>query len=183
MKKIIFVLLLLLSACTTPPRTSYKIKDFISVAPVEIPAKKIYIQNDVAGKRQSPHIEHMMPMPPERVIQNWAYVRLRPDKNKKNKAILKIKEASMTRFDAPQPSLFVKDNHEYILDFDIELIISDEQNNTLKTVQTNGKINRQIPQRSSIDAKDAVYYQMLSEMWDVLDSKLISEIRQNTLDL
>lgn len=184
MKKYIAVLMgLALTACLPQYTNPYKIKDYTQVPLIEMPVTRVEIKSDVSGLQKNPHVEHLMPMTPEKSLKNWALIRLRPTYQKNNKAEFVIKEASMIREEEKNPSFFTYDNYKYTLTYAVTLQILDEDKNIIRTVEGQGVVIQSQPQKASERERDTLFSDMLGKMEEHLDTKMTEEIIQNIVDL
>jgi hypothetical protein len=66
-----------LAGCESPPpRPTFPDIRFTDQAPIRLAVSSIEISSDFKPTFQSPHVEHLFPVPPERALENWAHDRL-----------------------------------------------------------------------------------------------------------
>ena len=179
MKKIILSVVMFLCACVPSYDTAPKMKDYSQVPLLELPVQRVNIISNVNGIERLPHVENLMPLTPEKVLKNWALIRIRPNYQKKYKAEFVIEKAQMIRQEAPEKSLFVYDNYKYVLSYKVSVRILDEEQNELRNVSIEGYVSRKLPQKASVLQRDNMFAQMLYEMEEQLDKQMLIEIEQS----
>jgi hypothetical protein len=66
-----------LSACESPPpRPTFPDIRFTGEPPIRLAVGAVDISSDFKPSFQSPHVEHLFPVPPQRAMENWAHDRL-----------------------------------------------------------------------------------------------------------
>jgi hypothetical protein len=66
-----------LAACESPPpRPTFPDIRFTSEPAIRLAVSAVEISSDFKASFQSPHVEHLFPVPPERALENWAHDRL-----------------------------------------------------------------------------------------------------------
>ncbi len=183
MKKILFTVMLFLSACIPSYDKAPVMKDYSQVPLMELPVTRVNIVSNVGQLERLPHVENLMPLTPEKALKNWALIRVRPNYAKPYKAEFVIEKAQMIREDAPEKSIFTLDNYKYVLSYQVSVRILDENAQQLRMVTLEGFVSRKLPQKASVEQRDNMFMQMLLDMENQLDEKLPLEIKQNLLDV
>lgn len=66
-----------LAGCESPPpRPTFADIRFTDQAPIRLAVSSVEISREFKPTFQSPHVEHLFPVPPERALENWAHDRL-----------------------------------------------------------------------------------------------------------
>ncbi len=183
MKKMLFLAMFILCACVPNYDKAPKMKDYSQVPLLELPVSRVNIVSNIGQMERLPHVENLMPMTPEKALKNWALIRLRPNYQKPYKAEFVILKAEMIRSEQPEKNWFIYDNYKYVLSYQVEVRIFNEEKETLRTVTIDGFIARTLPQKASVNQRDNMFTQMLLDMEDQLDEQMTQEIKQNLLDL
>jgi hypothetical protein len=67
----------LLAGCeSAPPRPSFADIRFTGAPPIRLAVGGIDVTSEFKAGFQSPHVEHLYPVPPARALENWAHDRL-----------------------------------------------------------------------------------------------------------
>ena len=183
MKKF-FILFLcsILTACMPTYQKPYQVKDYTKEPAIELPADKIEMVSEIEPNQKLPHVEDLMPITPEKALLNWAYIRLRDNHQKPYLAKFIVKQASMTREEMPAEAIFKLENYKYTLTYEVELQLINQKGTLLKATNVKGYVMRTQPIRSSIQDRDAMMVEMLDEMENAVNEKIVTEVQQKFVD-
>lgn len=184
MKKLwMIAVLVMLSGCFPNYTKPYQMKDYSAIPPIELPVQKIVSISQQEAFMQLPHAENMMPITPERAVFNWAYLRLRANYKKPYTAEVIVKKATMIRTEEINTNLFQLNNYRYNLDYIVSVRIVNDRGVALREFGIEGHHMRTQPIRSSVQERDALFVEMLTEMENKLDTDLGRELKQNLIDV
>ena len=182
MKKImLFLMMIFVGGCLPKYTAPLRMKDYEKEGVLMLPVKNIVLVSEIELPGRLPHVEYQMPMTPEKALRNWAFIRLRADHSKPYTAEFIVKTASMTRESEIKESWFVYDNYKYTLTYDVMLRIVNEAGKEISHVQANGFVMQTLPERASVNERDALFMDMLNHMIDDLNAELSEKVKQKNL--
>ena len=87
---------LVLAACATPdPAPRYADITFQGKPKIGLDVGSIEVVNEYREPLSRPHVEHLVPVNPGRTVERWASDRLTASGSQFNRAVLRVKEASI----------------------------------------------------------------------------------------
>lgn len=180
-----FALIGTLAACdTVPPRPSYPDIRFTSGAPIRLAVSAIEVRNDYKPTFQSPHVEHLFPVPPARAAENWAHDRLQAGGGP-SRARVTIQDASVVEVPLKKKSegitsAFTKEPSErYDASLRVTVEIVDERGMPLRSATVKATRSQSVLEGITPNERDQAWYDMTKALTSDFDQQMSAEISSN----
>jgi hypothetical protein len=175
-----------LAACdTAPPRPTYPDIHFTNETPIRLAVSVVDVRNDYKPTFQSPHVEHLFPVPPAQAAENWAHDRLQAGGGAAVSARFTIQEASVIETQLPKKSegisgAFKKEATErYDATLRAMLEIVDARGFALRTVTTKVVRSQSVLEGITPNERDQTWYDMTKALMADFDQQMSAEISAN----
>lgn len=167
---------LLLGACTALPLSTFDIDTYATQAPIYLNISMMDTKSEVLTYNKLPHIEKDLPITPNDVLLDWAHNRFRGiNIATPISAEFTVLKAYMTQTETPSDKWYVLDNITYRLDYDVMLQFK-RNGQILHTQTATGWEEYAIPQKSPLTTKEQTWEQMMNNMIQKINDKIIPEI-------
>ncbi|MFA7431028.1 MAG: hypothetical protein WCZ23_12800 [Rhodospirillaceae bacterium] len=175
-----------LSACTTepPPARAFAELRFTNQAPLSFGAQGPEIINNFRPPMGDPHVEHLMPLPPEKAIRTWVGDRLQASGVGNNTLRVTINNASVT--ETPLDTKggvrgFFTDQQELRYDAraDVVVQIIDMEGRVRAEAVSNVWRSRTLGQKASLAERERLWFELVERLMLDLDSQLTTGLRQH----
>jgi hypothetical protein len=184
--KIVAIALLAgLAACdTAPPRPTYPDIRFTSAPPIRLAVSAIDLSSEFKPTFQSPHVEHLFPVPPAQAAENWAHDRLQAGGGTA-RARFTIQDASVIETVLPKKSegisgAFKKEATErYDATLRAKLEILDARGFALRTVTVRVVRSQSVIEGITPNERDQTWYDMTKALMADFDQQMSTEISAN----
>jgi hypothetical protein len=180
---------LTLSACATepPPQRAFADLRFNTQAPLSFGTQGPEIINNFRPPMGDPHVEHLMPLPPEKAIRTWVADRLQASGVGNDTLRITINNASVT--ETPLDTQggvrgFFTDQQDLRYDARADVVV--------QIVDLNGRVraeavsnvwrSRTLPQKASLAERERLWFQLVERLMQDLDSQLSTGLRQHFRD-
>ena len=177
-----FALGLTLAACESPPpRPTYPDIRFTDEQPIRLAVSAVDVQSDFKPTFQSPHVEHLFPVPPERAAENWAHDRLQAGGGAA-RARFTIQDASVTETELKKKSegvtgAFTKEPAErYDASLQAKLDIVDDHGMAVRTVTVKVARSQEVLEGITPNDRDNTWYAMTKALMADFDKQMSAEI-------
>lgn len=175
-----------LAACdTSPPRPTYPDIRFISEAPIRLAVSTIDVRSEYKPTFQSPHVEHLFPVPPAQAAENWARDRLKAGGSGAVSARFTIQDASVIETELKKKSegisgAFKKEPTErYDATLRAALEIVDAHGLALRTVTVKVVRSQSVLEGITPNERDQTWYDMTKALMADFDQQMSAEISAN----
>lgn len=177
-----------LTACTTaPPRPTYPDIRFTNEAPIRLAVSAIDVRNEYKPTFQSPHVEHLFPVPPAQAAENWAHDRLQAGgaSGGAARARFTIQDASVIETELQKKSegisgAFKKEATErYDATLRATLEILDARGFALRTVTVKAVRSQSVIEGITPNERDQTWYDMTKALMTDFDQQMSAEISAN----
>jgi hypothetical protein len=174
-----------LAACdTAPPRPTYPDIHFTSEAPIRLAVSAIDVRNEYKPTFQSPHVEHLFPVPPAQAAENWVHDRLQAGGGAV-RGRFTIQDASVIETQLPKKSegisgAFKKEATErYDAMLRAMLEIVDARGFALRTVTVKVVRSQSVLEGITPNERDQTWYDMTKALMADFDQQMSAEISAN----
>lgn len=174
---------LALTSCKDAPRLSnFMPISFADSSPIELNIYDINFQNEYQQTKRAPHIEHMLPVPLDKTIENWTRDRIKTV-GSDNSLLVVVKEASMVERQLPTTKGFMdwfKDEQakEYTAKVTLELRIYGDRALSLASTEITATRSRTVPESASLAQRDEELYRLTKALMNDLNAELEKNIQQ-----
>lgn len=174
-----------LAACTAdaPPQRAFADLRFTNQAPLVFGAQGPEVINRFTPPMADPHVEHLMPLPPEKAIRTWAADRLQATGVGSNILRVTINNASVTETALATKggvSGFFTDQQELRYDARADVVVQvvDPSGRVLAEATSNVWRARTLNQKASLAERERMWYLLVETLMQDLDSQLTTGLRQ-----
>jgi hypothetical protein len=186
LKFVAVALLAGLAACNTaPPRPTYPDIRFSAEPPIRLAiGAAVEVRNEYKPTFQTPHVEHLFPVPLAQAAENWAHDRLAAGGGAA-RARFTIQDASVIETELPKKSegitgAFKKEATErYDATLRATLQIVDERGLALRTVTVKAVRSQSVIEGITPNERDQTWYDMTKALMADFDQQMSAEISAN----
>lgn len=174
-----------LAACSSeaPPPPAFPELRFTHAAPLVFGTQGPEVVSRFTPPLADPHVEHLMPLPPEKAIRTWAADRLQATGI--GNAVLRvvINDASVTETPLDTKggvSGFFTDQQELRYDAraDVAVQVVSPDGQVLAEATSNVWRSRTLNQKASLAEREKMWFRLVEALMQDLDSQLTSGLRQ-----
>jgi hypothetical protein len=174
-----------LAACNTaPPRPTYPDIRFTNEPPIRLAVSAVDLRNEYKPTFQSPHVEHLFPVPLAQAAENWAHDRLQAGGGAA-RARYTIQDASVIETELKKKSegisgAFKKEPTErYDATLRATLEIVDGRGFALRTVTVKVVRSQSVIEGITPNERDQTWYDMTKALMADFDQQMSAEISAN----
>jgi hypothetical protein len=178
----LFVGLVFLVGCTTqiPLKPSFPPLSFAPRGEFVFDAERLEIVNNFQTTLEAPHIEHLVPLAPERALRQWADERL-AGKGQQGAIRFEIIEASFLEQQLPRTQglqgVFTKDESQlYTVRLEVKLLVDSPPRLASGTASARVERSRSISEDSSLNDREKLWYQLVREAMEDFDRQISKNI-------
>jgi hypothetical protein len=174
--------LALLAACDTPPmRQSFATLTFQDRPPIRLDVAQIEIMQAYKAPGVAPHVDHLFPQKPADVAATWGRDVLRPV-GERGMAIYTILDASATETALPRTTgltqtFKTEQSERYDLRIEVKLELGNPLLRTTGIATASATRSQTVAENTTLNQREAVWFQMTESAMRELDSKLEVAIR------
>lgn len=174
-----------LSACATepPPQRAFAELRFTHQQPLVFGAQGPEVVTRYQAPMRDPHVEHLMPLPPEKAIRTWVNDRLQATGVGGNTLRVIIHNASVT--ETPLDTQggvrgFFTDQQEMRYDARADVVVQvvDPQGRVRAEATSNVYRSRTLNEKASLAERERMWFQLVERLMLDLDSQLTTGLRQ-----
>lgn len=157
---------LVLAACATPdPAPRYADITFQGAPKIGLDVGSIEVVNEYREPLSRPHVEHLVPVNPGRTIERWASDRLSADGSRFNRAVLRVKEASIVeeplRTTTGLRGLVTNEQAErYTATVEVMLEILDNRGMRIGVADARVQRSRTVPEDITLNDRERAWYEL-----------------------
>lgn len=182
MKKTLFALLFLLTACGEVNPPSYPAPSYRQYQPIYMKVSSIEVVEEYRQPMRLPNVEHLMPYSPADAMQIWAKQRLKASGGSRTMQVI-IKDASVVQKDLPTKGgisglLTVEQDKQYDARLEVEMRIYGDA--ALSEASVNVVANRMMTmsESASVADREVKFQQLLKDMMQTTNAELEKNIHQ-----
>lgn len=175
-----------LAACASepPPQRAFAELRFTNQTPLAFGAQGPEVVNRFQAPMAAPHVEHLMPLSPEKAIRTWAQDRLQATGVGTNSLRVVINTASVTETPLDTKggiSGFFTDQQEMRYDAraDVAVQIVDSQGRVRAEAISNVYRSRTLNEKASLAERERLWFQLVERLMQDLDNQLSTGLRQH----
>jgi len=175
----------LVAGCdSAPPRPTYADIRFTDEPPIRLAVGGVDIQSEWRPSIQPPHVEHLFPVEPARVLENWAHDRIAPAGGSA-RAIFVIQDASVIEVDLKKKeegvaAVFTKEpSQRYDATVQATLRIVDDRGTPVRYVTVKATRSETVLEDISPNDRDKTWYEMTRKLMADFDRQMSTEISAN----
>jgi hypothetical protein len=176
---------LILAACESgpPPRPAFPDIRFTGKPPLRIDAAGVDIERVFRSSLQTPQVEHLFPVTPERAMENWALDRLEPVGTSRRVRV-RIVDASVKEVELPKTSgmrgAFTTDQAQrYDASAEMTVDLMGDRGFPERSVSAKASRSRSVPEGITPNDREKVWYELTEALMADLDTELERQIRAN----
>jgi len=185
LKILAIAVLAAVAACNTaPPRPTYPDIRFTTQPPIRLAVSSVDVRSEYKPTFQSPHVEHLFPVPPAQAAENWAHDRLQAGGGGA-RARFTIQDASVIETELKKKTegitgAFKKEPTErYDATLRGMLEIVDERGFALRTVTVKVVRSQSVIEGITPNERDQTWYDMTKALMGDFDQQMSAEISAN----
>lgn len=171
-----------LVACESPPpRPTYPEIRFTDQAPIRLAVSVVEVRSEFKPSFQSPHVEHLFPVPPARAMENWAHDRLAAAGGNA-RAQFTIQDASVVEVELKKKEeglsgAFTKEPAQrYDATIQATLQIVDERGLPLRTATVKATRSQSVLEGITPNEREKTWYDMTKALMADFDQQMSTEI-------
>ena len=175
----------LVAGCdSAPPRPTYADIRFTDEPPIRLAVGGVDIQSEWQPSIQPPHVEHLFPVEPARVLENWARDRIAPAGGSA-RAVFVIQDASVIEVDLKKKeegvaAVFTKEpSQRYDATVQATLRIVDDRGSPVRYVTVKATRSETVLEDISPNDRDKTWYEMTRKLMADFDRQMSAEISAN----
>jgi hypothetical protein len=179
---VVFALVGSLAACdTAPPRPTFADIRFTGEPPIRLAVSAVDVRDDFKPSFQSPHVEHLFPVPPERALENWARDRL-VAAGGSARARFVVVDASVTETELKKKEegitgAFTKEPAErYDATIQANLDILDASGMPVRSVMVKAQRSQSVLEGITPNERDETWYNLTKALMADFDRQMSAEI-------
>jgi hypothetical protein len=172
----------LLAGCeSAPPRPSFSDIRFTDSPPIRLAVGGIDVASDFKSSFQSPHVEHLFPVPPARALENWAHDRLAATTGSARARFL-IQEASVVEVELKKKEegitgvLTKEQAQRYDATVRATLSIVDDRGLPVRTVTVKATRSQSVLEGITPNDREKTWYDMTKALMRDFDQQMGIEI-------
>jgi hypothetical protein len=176
---------LLLAACETtpPPRPVFPDIRFIQKPPLRIDAAALDIERAFRSTLQTPFVEHLFPVSPERAAENWARDRLQPVGTSRRIRVriidASVKEIELAKTPGVRGAFTTDQAQRYDANAEVTVDLMGERGFAERSVAAKASRSRSVPEDITPNDRERVWYELTHALLTDLDTELERQIRAN----
>ena len=181
----ILVLAGFVTACETPaPAPAYPELTWSHLAPITFKAGAVEIVDEYVAPLKSPNLDHEFPVVPEASLQRWTVDRINANDGTYRKVRMIIRNASAVGVPLKTKDgikgLFYKEQ-AFRIDAELEATIEvrNDRGFVSSTATAQVKRSRTVPEETSPNALDRIYFNLLENLMRDFNSRMELEIRKH----
>lgn len=174
-----------LAACESPPpRPTFPDIRFTSEPPIRLAVGGVDVQSNFRPSFQAPHIEHLLPVPPARAMENWAHDRLVAGGGNV-RARFVINDASVVGVELKKTEegitgAFTKEPSErYDATVAATLQIVDDHGLPVRTVSVKASRSQSVLEGITPNDREKTWYDLITRLMADFDQQMSREISAN----
>lgn len=174
-----------LAACSSeaPPTRAFPELRFTHEAPLVFGTQGPEVVSRFTPPLADPHVEHLMPLPPEKAIRTWAADRLQATGVGSNTLRVLINNASVTETPLDTKggvSGFFTDQQELRYDARADVVVQvvSPDGRVLAEATSNVWRSRTLNQKASLAERERLWFRLVESLMQDLDSQLSTGLRQ-----
>ncbi|HUH82982.1 MAG TPA: hypothetical protein VLX85_00140 [Stellaceae bacterium] len=175
----------LVAGCgSAPPRPTYADIRFNDEPPIRLAVGGVDIQSTWQPSIQPPHVEHLFPVEPVRVLENWARDRIAPAGGSA-RAVFVIEDASVIEVDLKKKESGVaavftnQPSQRYDATVQATLRIVDDRGTPVRYVTVKATRSETVLEDISPNDRDKTWYEMTKKLMADFDRQMSAEISAN----
>lgn len=174
----------LVAGCdSAPPRPTYADIRFTDEPPIRLAVGGVDIQSEWQPSIQPPHVEHLFPVEPARVLENWARDRIAPAGGNA-RAVFVIQDASVIEVNLKKKegvaAVFTKEpSQRYDATVQATLRILDDRGTPVRYVTVKATRSETVLEDISPNDRDKTWYEMTKKLMADFDRQMSAEISAN----
>jgi hypothetical protein len=172
----------LLAGCdSAPPRPSFSDIRFTDAPPIRLAVGGIDIASEFRASFQSPHVEHLFPVPPARAMENWAHDRLAAASGAA-RARFVIQDASVVEVELKKKeegitgALTKEPAQRYDASVQATLSILDDRGAMMRTVSVKAARSQTVLEGITPNDREKTWYDMTKALMADFDQQMGIEI-------
>ncbi|MBY0430695.1 MAG: hypothetical protein K2Q10_05820, partial [Rhodospirillales bacterium] len=180
---LVVLALVALAGChTTPPQQRLPTLSFSQFRPYRLNVGQIEVVSEFQAPLRDPHIEHVVPLPPEEAAKRWVQERLQP-MGTHGFARFIIRDARFVerplQVDKGIKGLFKTEQEaRYEAGLDVVVQILDDRHMPLADVQAKASRSRTLTEGTTLNQRDRVWYEMSESLIMEINTQLDSLLPQ-----
>ena len=173
---------LVLAACATPdPAPRYADITFQGKPKIGLDVGSIEVVNEYREPLSRPHVEHLVPVNPGRTVERWASDRLTASGSQFNRAVLRVKEASIVEEKLKtttglRGSLTNEQSERYTATVEAVLEILDNRGARIGMAEARGQRSRTVPEDITLNDRERAWYELTETTLRDLDTTLTRNV-------
>ena len=174
---------LLLAACETPPPgQSFPEITFDHKPGLTLDVAEIQVESKFTAPLTAPHVEHLMPAPPERSLRRWAVDRLRAA-GRGGSARFTILDATVVEDRLPLTKgvrgVFTTEQAErYTATVEARLVVFDDRGNELGTTNAKATHSTTVAEDASLHERERTWFTLTETLMNTFDAEMEQVTRQ-----
>jgi len=173
-----------LAACTNaPPVPHYPDIRFTQKDPMIVKALRVDIASDFQPTFAAPHVEHIVPISPERMARQWAMDRLQPMRS--GAAIARftildagIVETKLATTKGIKGAFTTEPAERYDASLRVRISLDDPARRYHGEVETAVQRSLTVQEDASINAREAAWYELVQKLGAEFDATMEQNLRQ-----
>jgi hypothetical protein len=172
-----------LAACESPPPApTFPDIRFSGEPPIRLAVSTVEVQSEFKPGFQSPHVEHLFPVPPARAMENWAHDRLVAAGGSNAHARFVIEDASVVEVELKKKSegisgAFTKEPAQrYDATVAATLQIVDDRGLPVRTASVKVTRSQSVLEGITPNDRDKAWYEMTKGLMADFDQQMSAEI-------
>jgi hypothetical protein len=176
-------LALALAACATPdPAPRYADITFQGAPKIGLDVGSIEVVNEYREPLSRPHVEHLVPVNPGRTVERWASDRLTASGTQFNRAVLRVKEASIVeeklRTTPGLRGTFTNEQSErYTATVKAVLEILDNRGTRIGMAEARVQRSRTVPENITLNDRERAWYELTETALRDMDATLTRNVQ------
>ncbi len=171
-----------LAGCESPPpRPTFADIRFTGEPPIRLAVGAVDVQSDFKPSFQSPHVEHLFPVPPQRALENWAHDRLQAAGGGA-RARFVIRDASVVEVDLKKKdegltgAFTDQPAQRYDATVAATLEIVDDHGMAVRTVSVKASRSQSVLESITPNDREKTWYEMTKALMADFDQQMSHEI-------
>ena len=174
---------ILLTACETPPPgQSFPEITFDDKPKLTLDVNEVQVESQFSAPLAAPHVDHLMPAAPERVLQRWARDRLRAG-GRGGSARFTILDATVVEerlaLSKGVRGAFTTDQAErYTATAEARLEVLDDRGNLLGTASAKATHSTTVAEDASLNERERTWFLLTETLMNAFDAEMDKVTRQ-----
>jgi hypothetical protein len=172
---------LLVGCDSAPPRPTFADIRFTDAPPIRLAVAGIDVVSEFKSSFQSPHVEHLFPVPPARAMENWAHDRLAAAA-RSARARFVIQDASVVEVELKKKeegitgALTKEPAQRYDATVQATLSILDDRGTMVRTVTVKASRSQTVLEGITPNDREKTWYDMIKALMADFDQQMGIEI-------